>query len=87
MRSWFLLLPLALAACTTGEPGIEVRTVRVPVPQPCLPADQIPSEPNRVGDTLTGDAASDLVIVASSSLLLRAWGRQMHAALVACAAP
>jgi len=85
MRAVFLLLPLALAACTAGQPGIEVRTVRVPVPQPCLPADQIPPEPSRVGDTLTGDAASDLVIVAASSLLLRAWGQEMHAALVACA--
>ena len=39
----------SLAACsTTSEPGIEVRTVEVPVPQPCLPADQIPSEPPTV---------------------------------------
>ncbi|WP_155522994.1 hypothetical protein [Croceibacterium ferulae] len=34
---------------------------------------------------LTGSAAADLPIVAASALLLRAWGKTMHAALTACA--
>lgn len=80
------LLMFALTACSqTAEPGIEVRTVEVPVPQPCLPADQIPDEPATVGALLNGAAAHDLAIIAESALKLRAWGQEMHAALVACA--
>lgn len=75
----------ALMACSTAEPGIEVRTVEVPVPQPCLPADQIPAEPATVGHLLNGVAAHDLAVVAESALKLRAWGQEMHTALVACA--
>jgi hypothetical protein len=66
---------------------VQVRTVHVPVPQPCLPADQIPEEPPRVASELTGNAALDLPIVAASALVLRAWGQEMRAALVACAQP
>lgn len=75
----------ALTACQTDQPGIEVRTVEVPVPQPCLPADQIPAEPATVNNLLSGAAAHDLAIVAESALKLRAWGQEMHSALVACA--
>lgn len=79
------LLALTAGKCATTEPGIEVRLVEVPVPQPCLPADQIPAEPPQVGALLTGAAAHDLSIVAESALLLRAWGQEMAAALKACA--
>lgn len=86
MRILGCLALLALAACqTTPEPGIEVRLVPTPVPQPCLPAEQIPAEPPTVGHLLTGVAAVDLAIVAASALDLRAWGGEMHAALTACA--
>ena len=76
---------LLLSACNHTRPGIEVQTVEVPVPQPCLPADSVPPEPPQVGDQLTGNAASDLLIVAASALELRAWGITMQAALKACA--
>lgn len=80
------LLMLALTACQApAEPGIEVRTVEVPVPQPCLPADQIPAEPATVGHLLNGVAAHDLAIVAESALNLRAWGQELAAAHIACA--
>lgn len=86
MRILFIPALLALAACSTGpEPGIEVRTVEVPVPQPCLPAGEIPAEPGTVQHLLNGAAAHDLAIVAESALKLRAWGQEMHAALTACA--
>lgn len=75
---------LALTACTEQPGGIEVRTVEVPVPQPCLPADQIPDEPATVASQLNGVAAHDLAIVAASALELRAWGQEMAAALKAC---
>lgn len=74
-----------LVACSHNEPGIEVRTVEVPVPGPCVPHDQIPAEPATVGDRLTGDPVLDLPTVAASALALRAWGREMEAALIACA--
>lgn len=80
-----VLLTLPAAMCETREPGIEVRTVYVPQPQPCVAKDEIPVEPPAVGDRLTGNKATDFDIVAPSALTLRAWGKWMHAALVACA--
>lgn len=77
-------ISLALAACSHTEPGIEVRVVEVPVPSPCLPADQIPIEPPRIGNRLTGDKAQDLAIVSASALELRAALQRAIAALVAC---
>jgi hypothetical protein len=79
-------LGITLAACGHSETGgIQVRTVQVPVPQPCLPVDEIPPEPAKVASLLNGIAAHDLAIVAASALDLRAWGQQMEAALRACA--
>lgn len=75
----------ALMACTTAEPGIEVRTVQVPVPQPCLAAIEIPNEPAQVASQLNGNAAHDLAIVAASALELRAVLKELRAALTACA--
>lgn len=77
-------IALGLAACGPTR-GVEIRTVPVPVPMPCLPADQIPPEPETVGHLLTGSAAHDLVIVAASALRLRAWGQELAAAHQACA--
>jgi len=76
---------LLLTACQHSDPGIEVRTVEVPTPVPCIPADQIPAEPPLVGDLLTGDPAHDIAILAPSALLLRDALRQARAALIACA--
>jgi len=76
---------LLLSACNHPQPGISVRTVEVPVPQPCLKSADIPPEPAQVGDQLTGNAASDLLIVAASALELRAAVITMRAALMACA--
>ena len=77
-----------LSACSRPG-GIEVRTVevKVPVAVPCLRADQIPSEPEKIAGRLTGDAQRDLDIVTASALRLRAWGEAMRAALLACAQP
>ena len=85
MKYPLILAALVLAGCTTPEPGIEVRTVEVPTPVPCLPAESIPAEPETVGARLTGNPALDLPIVAASALPLRAWGRTLHGALTACA--
>lgn len=85
MRFLTIASALLLSACTTTQPAVEIRTVRVPSPVPCLPKDRIPAEPDTVADQLTGNAAADLPIVAASALLLRAWGREMRAALVSCA--
>ena len=75
-----------LSACTHTEPGIEIRTVEVPVAVACLPADEIPQEPPLISDRLTGDPARDIGVIAASALKLRVWGRQMEAALRVCAA-
>ncbi|MBL4858403.1 MAG: hypothetical protein JKY36_04290 [Erythrobacter sp.] len=85
MKRLVIIAALALGACSHAQPGIEVRTVYVPQPQPCLPADEIPAEPPTIGHLLTGDKAKDFDLVTASALLLRAWGKEMHAALTACA--
>jgi len=73
-----LLLALLLAGCATTPP----QPVLVPVPQPCRPA--IPPEPERVRDQLTGDAGTDLGLVAASAIELRAWGVSLRELLEAC---
>ena len=78
------VLPM-LSACSHTEPGIRVVKVPTPVPVACVPLEDIPEEPPTVGHLLTGDKEKDFDIVAASALLLRAWGKEMHAALVACA--
>ncbi len=85
MRLLIAISAMALAGCQTTQPAVEIRTVKVPTPVPCLAADEIPAEPSTVADQLTGNAAADLPIVAASALMLRAWGREMFAALDACA--
>jgi hypothetical protein len=82
-------LVLALAGCgkeVDPPVQVEIQRVEVPVAQPCLPADKIPTEPGRIGDTLTGDSQHDLPLVAASALELRQWGETMMAALLACTA-
>jgi len=74
-----------LASCNHSQPRISIREIPTPVPTPCLAADSIPPEPPQVGDQLTGNAASDLLIVAASALELRAAVITMRSALLACA--
>lgn len=83
-----IIFALLVSGCAApSQPGIVVRTVLVPTPVACVPLAQIPAEPVTVASTLTGSAAHDLAIVAASALDLRAWGRELHRALVACANP
>lgn len=88
----FCLAPVFLAACATPQPGIEIRTVEVPVPQPCLSKEQLAeprfAEPPLVGDRLgrvPETAAQDRDILGASALMLRAWGKELFAAHKACA--
>lgn len=76
---------LLLSACNYPQPGISIREIPTPVPTPCLAKADIPPEPAQVGDQLTGNAASDLLIVAASALELRAAVITMRSALLACA--
>lgn len=81
---------IGLSACSITKlppSAVELHAVRVeiPVPMPCLRADQIPAEPERIASKLTGDAAHDLDLVSASALRLRSWGQRMMAALEACA--
>ena len=82
---WTKIAPLfVLTACAHQQPAVEVRTVEVAVPRACVPADQIPAEPETVADQLTGQAGADTLILAESALQLRAWGRELAALLRAC---
>lgn len=82
MRLSCCLIALALTACQTPQPGIEVREVEVPTPVPCVDADEVPAEPPQVGDQFTGDAQHDLGILAPNALALRIWGRTLRALIV-----
>lgn len=86
-RSLFpMIAPFALAGCAhASQPAIEVRTVEVPTPVACVKASEIPAEPQRVADKLTGRADHDVSIVAESALELRRWGGKLRAMLVGCA--
>jgi hypothetical protein len=77
-----MLTALALAGCAHDQPAIEVRTVKVPTPVPCVKASDVPAEPAQVGDQLNGDAVHDLGIVAPSTIELRKWGRELRALIV-----
>lgn len=81
-----LILPslFLLAACSHAEPGIEIRTVEVPVPVSCVTAAQIPAVPEKVGHLLTGNAVHDLSVVAESALELRKYAGELRALLVGC---
>lgn len=92
MRWAIAISALALAGCATDgtpPPAIQVKTVevRVPVPVPCVDRKDIPAEPARVANRLTGKAGHDLLIVDQSALELRTWGQTMAAQLVACSRP
>lgn len=81
-RICIIFAAFAVAACSHTEPGIEVRTVEVPTPVPCVDESQVPDEPALVGDQLTGEARHDLGIIAPSALELRKWGRDLRALIV-----
>ena len=52
MRYLVLAVVALVAACNHPQPGIQVQTVEVPVPQPCLAKEDIPPEPPQVGEQL-----------------------------------
>lgn len=79
------VLAAALAGCASdGSVGVRVVEITTPTPVPCVDRDQIPAEPARVGNQLTGDAVSDLSIVAASALELRRYGGELRALLAGC---
>ena len=54
----------------------------------CLAHDQqIPAEPPKVKDQLTGDASKDVGILAGSAIRLRAWGEGLQTILEGCREP
>jgi hypothetical protein len=80
-----LLTLFALTACSTPGPvGVEIRTVEVPTPVACVTREQLPAEPERVGDRLTGNAVVDLALVAASALELRKAFQEQAALLQGC---
>lgn len=83
MKHALCLAPF-LASCATTQPAVELRTVEIPTPVPCLHEDQIPLEPGKVGSMLNGNAAHDLPIVAASALELRKWGGELMALVQGC---
>lgn len=54
---------------------------------PCVSKDQqLPAEPDKVGDRLTGKADEDVKIIAGSNVRLRAWGKGLQTILEGCRA-
>jgi len=78
-------LALMLTACASNEPiAVQIKEVQVPVPVPCAKAEQIPPEPGKVGDQLTGNPVTDAMILAESALELRKWGGELEALVNGC---
>lgn len=66
---------LLLAGCQT------TRYVQIP----CLGKDQqLPAEPPKIGDKLTGKADEDIKLIAGSNVRLRAWGQGLRTILEGC---
>jgi hypothetical protein len=82
-------LPLALSAtialCLTG--CATTQPVRY-TPVYCLSNEtQLPAEPPKVHDQLTGHADKDAGILAGSAIRLRAWGQALNHILEGCREP
>ena len=77
-----ILFPIIvlLAACGHDEPGIEVRTVPVPTPVPCVNTADLPTVTPK--SSLTGDARADTVILRAENLDLRAENGDLRALIV-----
>jgi hypothetical protein len=72
---------IALCGCATTQP-----TRYVPVY--CLSnGTQLPAEPPKVHDQLTGHADKDAGILAGSAIRLRAWGQALNHILEGCREP
>lgn len=73
---------LLVSGCATTQPQI----VKVPVPQPCLTADQLPAPPDAKNDAeLTKMDDFDLVIsLAADRLEYRRYSIEAQAVLQAC---
>lgn len=85
--------PLSAAAFTLAgcaahptPPVIEARVerVEVPVAVACVDPADVPAEPARVGDQLTGDATHDAGVLAAVDLRLRATLDKVLALMKGC---
>lgn len=73
-----MFLAIAIAGCAHKPRFITV---------PCIaPEQQIPAEPPRVADKLTGKADEDVRVIAGSALRLRVWGSALRDIVEGCRA-
>lgn len=70
----------AVAGCHHTEPGIDIRTVEVPTPVPCVDEADLPAETPAA--TLTGDARVDSALLKAETLDLRAENGDLRALIV-----
>lgn len=71
---------LALTGCATTQYKY--------IPTYCLsPAQQLPAEPPKIHDQLTGDASKDVGLLAGSAIRLRSWGEGLQTILEGCRQP
>jgi hypothetical protein len=84
---WALALLAGCAHAPAPPPRIETVTVKIPVPVYCVQRADIPPEPAKVGDRLTGNAAADIGPISISALELRKALREALALLGACTDP
>lgn len=75
-----ILMTLPAAMCSTAQPAIEVRTVEVATPVPCVNEDQLPAE--TPASVLTGNAVADTAILKAETLDLRAENGDLRALIV-----
>lgn len=76
-----LFISLGLCGCAQTPP------VRY-APVYCLSHDQqLPAEPPKIHNLLTGDADKDVGIIGGSAIRLRAWGEGLQSILEGCRQP
>lgn len=81
-----LSTPLVLLSGCQSTGAIKVKTVEVPieVPVSCINKKDIPAEVPKIGDQLTGDAITDIMVITPNALMLRQANNVLRALTKAC---
>lgn len=83
------LIPVLLTACSTVKPGIEVRTVEVPVihTQRCIDPANVPQRPAKLQTPRPPDARRALDLAVAKVMQWERYGGEAHVLLNGCASP
>ncbi len=86
MKIFTIIIPVLLAACSTPQPGIEVRTVETTVirVEKCVSASDIPVRPGKLQPPRPKNAARALDLAVAKVLSWERYGGEASALLKGC---